>query len=88
MGTYAPLLAPSVRPTRCFAVQPPSHEPVAPMRRAQKNIGVLFFFGVEKKGKSGARFAGQKKSVEQLSFILNTKLYGRFRSHQKLRRII
>ena len=48
----------------------------------------VIFFGVEKKGKSGARFAGQKKSVEQLSFILNTKLYGRFRSHQKLRRTI
>ena len=44
----------------------------------------VIFFGVEKKeGKSEARFAGQKKSVEQLSFILNTKLYGRFRSHQK-----
>ena len=50
MGAYAPLC-----PTyTVFPTAPLTHEPVAPMRRAQKNIGVLFFFrSGEKKGKAG-----------------------------------
>ena len=53
MGAYAPPSGPLCPTHPVFCSAPPSHEPVAPMRRAQKNIGVLFFSEWRKKGKAG-----------------------------------
>ena len=74
MGAYAPLC-----PTHpVFFSAPPSHEPVAPMRRAQKNIGVLFFFGVEKKREKRGSFCRSEKVRRTTQFHLEHKVVRTF----------